>query len=484
MSPNYKLWINGKSTPSTSVGYINSPFSGEMIAQVSHATKSQMQEAIAASVAAFKTFRTVSRFCRARLLAAMAEGIVARRQQFVNLLINEGGKPVIMAEAEVNRALNTFTLAAEEAKRFGGEIIPLDIDSIGRAYAPAQSYWVPRGPVLAITPFNFPLNLVAHKLAPALAVGTTVLLKPPPQAPGCSYLLAEVFEEAAKAVSDSRESIPLAAFQVVSAPNEVVSLAVDDPRMSILSFTGSDKVGWLLQEKAIKKKVILELGGNAGVIVHSDADLGRAANRCAFGGFAYAGQTCISVQRIFVQEDVMDEFLEKLLKETSAIKYGNPQQKDILVGPVINDDASARIMDWIEAAKKEGARVLIGGERQGRVIAPTVLTGVQENQKLSCEEVFGPVVIVNSYKVIEEAIEAVNDSRFGLQAGIFTDSSKIVTQALQKLEVGGILVNEVPTYRADNMPYGGVKESGLGREGVKYAMEDYCERRTLVTWIG
>jgi len=484
MSQIYRLWINGEWQDSESMQIIYSPYSGEVVSRAHQATDLQMREAITASVKAFTTFRKISRHTRSRLLALIAQGIEARRQDFVNLLVHEAGKPVLLAEGEVNRALVTFNFAAEEAKRMCGEVIPVDIDVSGRVYSPATSYWVPRGPVLAIAPFNFPLNLVAHKLAPALAVGAPVLLKPPPQAPGCSNLLAEIFINAAKAVSDSREQIPLSALQIVNGQNDVVGIAVDDPRMTVLSFTGSDKVGWMLQGRAIKKKVLFELGGNAAVIVHHDADLKRAASRCAFGAFAYAGQTCISVQRVYVHEKVYDQFLGHLVQEANHTQFGNPQQKDVISGPVINDDAAARIMSWIEEAKSHGAQVLIGGHRSGRVISPTVLTGVKDSEKLSCEEVFGPVVIVDSYREFSEAIERVNASRFGLQAGIFTDSSKLLTEGLQNLEVGGILFNEVPTYRADNMPYGGVKESGLGREGLRYAMEEYCERRTLVSWLG
>jgi glyceraldehyde-3-phosphate dehydrogenase (NADP+) len=259
---------------------------------------------------------------------------------------------------------------------------------------------------------------------------------------------------------------------------------VTDPRIAVLSFTGSDKVGWMLQAQATRKKVILELGGNAAVIVAADADLKRAAARCAFGGFAYAGQVCISVQRVLVQKEVLPRFTELLLAETSKVACGDPARAETLVGPLIDAAAADRVMAWIEEARRDGAKVLCGGARAGNVIAPAVVTGVKPTARLACEEVFGPVIVVDGYGVLDEAVDAVNASRFGLQAGLFTDGAAAIRRASEELEVGGLMINEVPTYRADNMPYGGLKDSGLGREGVRYTMEEYCERRTVVEWRG
>jgi acyl-CoA reductase-like NAD-dependent aldehyde dehydrogenase len=480
----HKLFINGKWVESSEKKELRSPFSGEVVANIDQASPAQMNDALEAAHDSFLKFRKVSRFARSRLLALIAQGIAERRQDLVALMVAEAGKPAMLSDGEVTRSITTFTVASEEAKRFGGEMIPLDIEASGRAYTPALSYWVPRGPVLAITPFNFPLNLVAHKVAPAFAVGASVLLKPAPQAPGCSAVLAEIFEKAAAQASDARDSIPLAAFQVLSCSNEAAALAVTDPRMAILSFTGSVPVGWMLQGQAIRKKVALELGGNAAVIVHKDADLTRAAVRCAFGAFAYAGQVCISVQKIFAHQDVFNSFRDFFISETKKVPFGDPARKDTVVGPIIDSKAADRIMSWIEEAKSAGAQVLIGGKRQGNVIEPTILTGVKPELKISCEEAFGPIVILESYKDFSAAIDLVNASKFGLQAGVFTDSERLVREALDKLEVGGILINEIPTYRADNMPYGGVKDSGLGREGVRYAMEEYSERRTLISYQG
>ena len=480
----HKLFIAGRWEGGAQSREIRSPFTGEAVAVCAQASDEQMERALAASAGAFRDFRKISRYARSRLLAAMARGLEARRADLTAAIVAEAGKPRTLADGEVSRAIGSFTLASEEAKRLGGEVVPLDQDSAGRAYAPAVSVWVPKGPVLAIGPFNFPLNLLAHKVAPALAVGATVVVKPPPQAPGAARLLAEIFETAAKEASDARETIPPAALQVLSGPNDVVGRAVTDPRVAILSFTGSDKVGWLLQEKAARKKILLELGGDAAVIVAEDADLARAAARCAFGSFAYAGQICISVQRILLQKTIAARFTELFLAETAKIVSGDPERPETLVGPLIDAAAADRVMAWIDEAVRGGAKVLRGGTRAGNVIAPAVLTGVPPGAKLSCEEVFGPVAVLAEYDAFDDALAAVNCSRFGLQAGLFTDGDARIRRAAEELEVGGLIVNDVPTYRADNMPYGGVKDSGLGREGIRYAMEECCERRTVVRWRG
>ena len=480
----YKSFINGKWLESSEKAQLKSPFSGEKLSLVSMATPENLEIAIQAAHDVSLGFRKNSRYMRSRVLGLMAAEIEMRRKDFIKKMIEEAGKPFLFAEMEVNRAIQSFTIASEEAKRFGGEVIPLDIDASGRAYSPAISYWFARGPILAITPFNFPLNLVAHKVAPALAVGCPILLKPSPQAPGCAYLLAEIFEKAIRQASDTKENILAACFQVLNCSNEILSKAVRDPRLSTLSFTGSGKVGWELQGQAIGKKIALELGGNAAVIVHSDSDILRAAQRCATGGYGYAGQSCISVQRIFVHTKVKDEFTNALLKETAKIKTGDPNDKDTSVGPVIDENAAERIMKWIDEAKAEGAKVLTGGTREKNLIQPTILTQVKATSKVSCEEVFAPIVLIQEYQDFSEALDLVNASKFGLQVGVFTQNSELQYQALQNLEVGGVIANDIPTYRADNMPYGGVKSSGLGREGIRFAMEEFSERRSLISWIG
>jgi len=480
-----KLFINGKWEAGLAEKMIrHSPFSNEPVAQVEQADRTQMEAALKAAHDAFLVYRKSSRYLRSKLLAGMAAGIAARKQEFIASMIAEAGKPYALADIEVTRALTTFTVAAEEAKRLGGEVIPLDIEATARTFAHAESIWVPRGPVLGITPFNFPLNLVAHKVAPALAAGVSIIIKPAPQAPGCAALLAEVFEKAAADASDAKEQMPLAAFQVVSCSNDVAGAAVTDERITTVSFTGSTAVGWMLQGKAIGKRTLLELGGNAAAVIHSDADLDRAANRCATGGHAYAGQSCISVQRIYVQENVVTKFQEKLIAETAKVAHGDPARKETMVGPLIDTQSADRVMAWIDEAKKAGAKVLLGGKRTGNVIEPTILTHVPSTAKVVCEEVFGPVVVLEPYKDFKDAVAKVNHSKFGLQAGVFTHDLRLARMASEELEVGGVLINEIPTYRADHLPYGGVKGSGLGREGLRYAIEEYSERRTIIEWIG
>lgn len=481
---NHRLWINGEWQESKNKKKVIAPFGGEVLAEVDQADEAQMESALAAAHNAFHAFKKSSAYLRGRLLLAIAEGIESRRAEITQLIIHEAGKPRSSADAEVSRAVGTFTLAAEEARRFGGEIIPVDLDSSGRDFSSAISTWVPRGPVLAIGPFNYPLNLLAHKVAPAIAVGASVIVKPPPQAPGAAGVLAAIFAEAAKKVSDDRESVPLALLQVVNAANEVIEKAVKDPRIAVLSFTGSDRVGWKLQPMAVKKKVCLELGGNAAVIVHSDADLARAAARCAFGGYSYAGQICISVQRIFVQKSVMEKFRALFLAEVAKLKVGDPDLAETLVGPLIDAANAERVLQWVEEAKRGGAKVLAGGARTGNIIQPVVIEGAKAEDRVNRDEVFGPVVTLAAYDSLAEAIELVNASLFGLQAAVFSDSAKVIQAVSADLEVGGIIINEVPTYRADAMPYGGVKDSGLGREGPRFAMEEFCERKTVVAWNG
>jgi acyl-CoA reductase-like NAD-dependent aldehyde dehydrogenase len=463
---------------------IRSPATGDVVAIALDADRALMERAIAAADAAYRPFRATSRHLRSRLLAKRAVGIERRRAELAALITAEAGKPATLAGVEVSRAAGTFTIAAEEAKRYGGELVPIDIDAGGRAYDMAASILAPRGPVLAITPFNFPLNLVAHKVAPALAIGAPILVKPAPQAPGPTRVLGEIFLEAAAAVADSRESVPPAALQAFGAPNDVASLAVRDDRLAVLSFTGSAAVGWTLQGAARGKRVILELGGDAAVLVHEDADLARAAARCAFGAYAYAGQVCISVQRILVHERAYDRFRELFLDEVRKVPWGDPRDPATRSGPVIDAAAADRVMGLIDEATRGGGRVAAGGDRTGNLIAPTVVEDAPRASALASEEAFGPVAAISRYASIEEAIDEVNRSRYGLQAGVFTNSIQVVRKVTAGLDVGGILVDEIPTYRADNAPYGGVKASGLGREGVRYAMEEYSERKTIIHWHG
>ncbi|HMC88372.1 MAG TPA: aldehyde dehydrogenase family protein, partial [Gemmataceae bacterium] len=351
-----------------------------------------------------------------------------------------------------------------------GEIVPLDITP-GTDNHFGLYRRMPIGPMLGITPFNFPLNLVAHKVAPALAVGNPIVLKPAPQTPLTSLMLGEVILQA---------GLPAGMVSILPCTNVVAERMVTDERFKLVSFTGSAAVGWMLKNKAGKKRVVLELGGNAGVIVEPDADLDQAADRSAVGGFAYSGQTCISVQRIYAHESVYQKFLDKLLQCVAALKAGNPAEDTTVIGPLIDEGAAKRVEAWIQEAMKGGAAVRVGGKRQGSVVEATVLTEVTPQMKVSCQEVFGPVVTVSPYVKFEDALAGINDSPYGLQAGVFTRDIKKVFQSFRDLDVGTVLINEIPTFRADHMPYGGVKDSGIGREGLRYAIEEMTEIKLLV----
>lgn len=406
----------------------------------------------------------------ARALREVAAGLAQRREEFARTLALEAGKPLKAARVEVDRAVFTFTIAAEESTRIYGDWLPLDLQ------ASAAGRWAivrrfPVGPLATITPFNFPLNLVAHKWAPAMATGCTLVHKPAPQTPLCSLLLAELVE---------RAGWPAGGLNVLPVAVEDAEPLITDDRLKMLSFTGSAAVGWELKKKAGKKHVTLELGGNAGVIVHRDADLDQAAERSAVGGFAYAGQTCISVQRILVQRGVFEKFLQTFLARVKKLKLGDPLDESTDVGPMISEAAAARALRWVEEAAAEGAQILCGGKRTGAMMEPTVLTGTGPLQLVNCEEVFAPVVTVEPYHEFADALRQVNDSPYGLQAGVFTRDAKLLFQAYEELRVGGVIAGDEPSFRIDHMPYGGVKDSGLGREGLRYAMEEMTERKILV----
>jgi len=449
---------------------IRNPYNGEVLAEVCLAGEAEADEAVRAAAAAFAAGRLLPAHKRAEALQKIAGGITARREEFAHCLSSESGKPITDARREVGRAITTFAIASEEAKRIPGEVVPLDITP-GTDNHVGLTRRVPIGPILGITPFNFPLNLVAHKVAPALAVGNPIVLKPAPQTPLTSLLLGEVF---------LKTGLPAGMLSILPCANDVAERMVTDERFKMVSFTGSAAVGWMLKGKAGKKRVVLELGGNAGVIIEPDADLDHAADRCAVGGYAYSGQTCISVQRIYAHESVYQPFLEKLVQRVGALKAGNPADDATVVGPLIDEGAAKRVETWIREAAAAGAKVRIGGKRQGSVVEATVLTDVTPEMKVSCQEVFGPVVTVSPYVKFDDALAGINDSPYGLQAGLFTRDLKKAFQAFRDLDVGTVLINEIPTFRADHMPYGGVKDSGLGREGLRYAIDEMTEIKLLV----
>jgi acyl-CoA reductase-like NAD-dependent aldehyde dehydrogenase len=462
--------IGGQWRQGETVASVHNPFTGKILAEVSQAGSAEAEAAIQSTVDAAPAMGALASHARYHILQRIAGAIHDRRDEFARLMTAEAGKPITDAKREVSRAVQTFTVAAEEAKRIPGDVIPLDWTPGTDSHLGILRRF-PIGPVLGITPFNFPLNLVAHKVAPALAAGNPILIKPAPQTPLTALLLGELALDA---------GLPPGGLNVLPCDNMVAEHLVVDPRFKLLSFTGSAAVGWMLKEKCGKKKVVLELGGNAGVIVEPDADLEFAAQRCAVGGFSYAGQTCISVQRIFVHHSIADLFTTKLLLQVARLKAGDPSDDATVVGPLIDQKAASRIGEWVAEAVAQGARVLLGGKRMGSVVEATVLSNVTPAMKVSCQEVFGPVVTVTPYRRFDEAIQDLNRSDYGLQAGVFTQDVNKVFHAFRHLEVGAVLANEIPTFRADHMPYGGVKDSGVGREGVRVTIEDMTEPRLLV----
>ncbi len=446
------------------------PFTGKSVAQVAQATEADVEEAVASTSGSAAVMAQLPGHARYNILQQIAALLYRRRDECAQTITAEAGKPITDAKREVSRAIQTFTVAAEESRRIAGEVVPLDwTPGFDTHLGMVRRF--PIGPILGITPFNFPLNLVAHKVAPALAAGNPILIKPAPQTPLTALLLGEIALEA---------GVPPGGLNVVPCDNTHAERMVIDPRFKLLSFTGSVSVGWMLKAKCGKKKVTLELGGNAGVVIEPDADLELAAQRCAAGGFGYAGQTCISVQRVFVHQAVVDAFTTKLLMHVARLKLGDPAEETTTIGPLIDQAAAQRVESWIGEAMADGARLLLGGKRIGSLVEATVLGNVKPEMKVSCREVFGPVVTVTPYRQLSEAVTLLNQSDFGLQAGIFTQDINKIFYAFRHLEVGAVLANEIPTFRADHMPYGGVKDSGLGREGVRAAIEDMTEPRMLI----
>jgi acyl-CoA reductase-like NAD-dependent aldehyde dehydrogenase len=467
---NWGFFLDGKWLTEGELFNVLSPYDHSVVGTAYRATAAHAEKAMLAAQRAFATTKKMGAFERQSILRAISEGIRVKQEEFSRLMALEAGKPLKAARAEVDRSVFTFAVAAEEATRIGGEWLPLDwqASTAGRG-AIVRRFAL--GPILGITPFNFPLNLVAHKVAPAIAAGCTMVLKPAPQTPLCSLLLAEIV---------AGSGLPAGALNVLPLANPDAERLVADDRLRMLTFTGSGAVGWALKQKSGKKKVALELGGNAGVIVHSDADVEYASSRCVVGGFSYAGQSCISVQRIYIQRDVEERFTAALLEGVKKLKTGDPLDDTTDVGPMISEDAARRVESWIEEAVAGGARILAGGRRHGPIVEPTVLTQTRPEMKVNCQEVFAPVVMIEPYDDFSDAIRRVNDSPYGLQAGLFTRDAKLLFTAFEDLEVGGVIAGDMSSFRIDHMPYGGIKESGMGREGLRYAIEEMTEPRILV----
>jgi acyl-CoA reductase-like NAD-dependent aldehyde dehydrogenase len=449
---------------------VKSPYDGRLVETVAKPGPGEAEEAIARATEAFEQTRKLPAYARADALLQISRRIEERSEELSRLITEEGGKPLKASRLEVSRAVQTFRWASEEARRRDGELLRADTvaGSEGRAIL-VRSF--PRGLVLGISPFNFPLNLVAHKVAPALGVGNPIVLKPATATPLSALALAEMVSET---------DLPKGALSVLPLEPKVAEPLVADERVKVLSFTGSNAVGWRLKEMAPRKQVILELGGNAAVIVHRDADLNLAAEKIASGGYAQAGQSCISAQRIVIQRDVYEEGIEKIIERVRGLIVGDPADLATDVGPLINHEALDRITSWVDEAVQLGGEISIGGNREDPFYYPTILAGVPREAKVCSEEVFGPVVVIDSYDTFEEAIAIANRSAYGLQAGVFTNDPKLLFLAHRELEVGGVIVNDTSNWRADQMPYGGTKGSGFGREGLRYAMDEMCELKVLV----
>ncbi|WP_010283505.1 aldehyde dehydrogenase family protein [Bacillus timonensis] len=461
-----KLFINGNWEEGVEYEELRSPYNQEVVAMIPLATIEQVENSIASAQEATKIMRDLTSFERAEILEKVSNLFTERLEECALILAAENAKPLKAARTEIMRTAETYKFAAEEAKRLHGETVPLDAAKSGKGrfgYTKRE----PLGVIAAITPFNFPFNLVAHKLGPAFAAGNTVVLKPASQTPLSAIMTAKLFEEA---------GLPEGALNVVTGKGSVVGdLLVQDARVKMITFTGSVPVGTRIKEKAGLKRVTLELGSNAAVIIDSTDNLDAVAARCAEGAFNFAGQVCISVQRIYVHENLFEEFVEKMKYYTSQFVLGDPNLETTDVSALINPTETDRIEKWVKEAEQAGTNVVIGGKREGAVFQPTILVNTGENLSISCNEAFGPVVSVNSYKTWDEAIELVNNSEYGLQAGVYTTSIKKAFEAADRLEVGGVIINDIPTFRVDNMPYGGVKNSGVGKEGIKYSTEEMTE---------
>jgi acyl-CoA reductase-like NAD-dependent aldehyde dehydrogenase len=464
------FFLDGKWMEAGEPVEVRNPYDQSVVAHVSQGRREHAEAAIGAAVKAFGTTRRLPAFERQRVLKRVAQTISDRKEEFARTMAQESGKPIKTSRTEVDRAIFTFTVAAEESTRIYGEVLPLDWQQFtaGR-WGIVRRF--PLGPIAGITPFNFPLNLVAHKVAPAIAAGCPLVLKPAPQTPLCALMLAEAVQHA---------GWPDGGLNVLPLSNQDAGVLVTDERIKLISFTGSAAVGWQIKNDAGKKKVVLELGGNAGVIVHGDADLAYAAERCVAGGFNYAGQTCISVQRILVERSAVAKFTELLLEGVSKLRTGDPLEESTDLGPLIRESDAIRATEWVQEAVRGGARLLCGGKRDGATMEPTVLTATRPEMKVNCQEIFAPVVTVEGYESFEQALQLLNNSPYGLQAGVFTRDAKLLFQAYEELEVGAVVAGDVPTFRIDHMPYGGVKDSGLGREGLRYAIEEMTEPKLMV----
>jgi aldehyde dehydrogenase (NAD+) len=464
------MWIAGEAREGKEIDVISNPYDGIPLAEVAVAGPDEMDEAIASAASFERTARALPTHRRVELCTRTAQMIGSHADELATLMARESGKPIRFCRGEVARAQVTFTLGADAARHLGGEVMPIDLEA--RAEGRLCFYQrVARGPVAAISPFNFPLNLIAHKLSPAIAVGAPTVLKPPPQCPLTGLRLAELLASA---------GLPGEMLSVLHCPPEVAQRMVEDPRMKVLSFTGSDRVGWRLKSLAGHKQVLLELGGNAPCLIDETVEVGEVIDRVLTGAWANAGQVCIKVQRLFVHQSRYQELLAELVARTAEVRCGDPLDPDTVVGPLIDNTQVERVLAWIQEAVDGGATLHCGGTAAGNVVAPTVLTSVRPEMKVCKDEVFGPVTVVEPVADFEAGLAACNDTRFGLQAGVFTRDLSRAMRAMRELDYGGVVINDIPTFRVDNFPYGGVGDSGFGREGVEFAAREMSEPKVAI----
>ena len=469
MRNEYPLFLGNNPISDSEKFKVKCPFDNSIIGLVNKANQKHIDTAVDKAEKVFKLTRIMPAYKRAQILNNIAKDIQERSDELSKILALECGKNINFARGEVQRAFQTFTIASEECKRIEGEFFSLDSTKKGEGKSALVKRF-PIGPILGITPFNFPLNLVAHKVAPALAVGNPIIIKPSSLAPISALLLAEIVTK----------YVPDGMLSVLPCSGLEIEQAVKDPRIKMISFTGSPPVGWRLKEICGKKKICLELGGNAGLIIDKDCDITDAINKAIVGAFAYAGQVCIHTQRIYVHEKIYVSFVSKFIEKVKALKSGNPLDKNVFLNSMITEEEAIRAENWVNEAVDSGAKILCGGEREGNNFSATVLTDTTPDMKVEAKEVFAPVVAINRFKNFKDAVEMVNNSIYGLQAGVFSNNMKNIFYAFENLEVGGVIINDVPTFRVDQMPYGGIKNSGFGREGVRYAMEEMTEIKLLV----
>jgi acyl-CoA reductase-like NAD-dependent aldehyde dehydrogenase len=470
MMQDYKIYIGGEFCQTKERLKVLNPFDNSIIAETYLAGKGELEKAIEKAQSVKSIMRDLPSHKKYSILMQIANQIEAKSNELALILAREAGKPFKYALGEIKRAVQVFTIAAEESKRLPKEYISIDWTPAGEKKEGLVKYF-PVGLIAGIAPFNFPLNLAAHKIAPAIASGNAIIIKPARSTPLSVLELAKIIDQT---------ELPKGAFSVLTMDREAGNQLVTDERFNMLSFTGSPNVGWKMKANAGKKKIALELGGNAGVIVSEQADVDLAVKKCLVGGFAYSGQVCIHVQRIVVHEKVFDKFVNKFISETKKLTFGAPDDESTDISVMIDEENAKRVEDWVNEAVHKGAKILYGGKRKDSFYEPTIITNTKREMKVCALEIFGPVVTVEKFSDFSQAVGMINDSEYGLQAGVFTDSITEMNQSFNEIEAGGVIINDVPTFRVDHMPYGGIKNSGFGREGIKYAINEMMEPRLLV----